>query len=115
MKSWADAGPRGDLVLLHQLAVTKDLSESGPACADAEGRGEVGTSHGKGVMREGEGPGKGHSLSPGSRKPSQGGHAQLAAKEERASDSWRRGGEHCRQRKAGAPTRGAGVCGLGQQ
>lgn len=81
----------------------------------AEGRGEVGSSHGKGVMREGEVPGKGHPLSPGSRKSSQEGHAELAAKEERVLDSWRRGGEHCWQRNLGVRTREVGVCGLGHQ
>lgn len=80
---------------------------------DAEGTGEVGASHGKGVMREGEVPGKGHLLSPGSRKSSQEGHAELATKEEMALDSWRCGGEHCWQRKLGVRTGKWECVGLG--
>lgn len=78
-------------------------------------RGDVGASQGRGVMREDEVPGKGHPLSPGSRKSSQGGHAELAVKEERALDSWRHGGERCWQRKLGVQKQEVGVCGLGQQ
>lgn len=53
----------------------------------AGGKGEEGARHGRGGMREGEVPGKGHLLSPGSRKSPQGGHAELAMKEESALDS----------------------------
>lgn len=75
MKRWAGAGPQRDLLSLRLLALTEALSESGPACVGAGGGGEVGASHGRGVMREGEVPGKGHLLSPESRK-SQGAHAE---------------------------------------
>lgn len=53
----------------------------------AGGKGEEGARHGRGVMREGEVPGKGHLLSPGSRTSPPGGHAELAMKEESALDS----------------------------
>lgn len=66
-------------------------------------------------MREGEVPGKGHLLSPGSRKSPQGGHAELATKEESALDSQGHEGERSWQRKLGVQKQEVGVCGRGQQ
>ena len=115
MKGWAGANPRGSLVSFCSWGLKSSVSPARGVWG-AEGRaprwwprGEGGSS-GRTVTREGRVPKGEPPTQPalGSGGLLRGGDVELAVREERALNSWRRGGERCWQRKLGRQKREVG-------